>query len=202
MDNYVITIGREYGSGGRIIGENLAKRLGINYYDSQLIELTAQASGFSSSAISHFESKRTSSFLYNAYMSTKATTLSDEIFMAQAKVIENLGNTESCVIVSHCGDYILRNNDRTFKIFIYAPLEERIERSRSQYADSSTNFESFVKKQDKKRADYYNYFTPNIWGERKNYHAMINSTIGIEATVDILETMIKKYLEDKKNGII
>ncbi|MGN1319423.1 MAG: AAA family ATPase, partial [Lachnospirales bacterium] len=108
--SYIITIGREYGSGGRIIGESLAHQLGINYYDDKLIELTAQESGLSTEAVSRFESQRTSSFLYNAYMSTKATTLSDDIFLAQSRVIEELGRKESCVIVSHCADYVLRNN--------------------------------------------------------------------------------------------
>jgi hypothetical protein len=192
MSNYVITIGREYGSGGRIIGENLAHQLGIGYYDDKLIELTAKESGFDPEAISKFESKRTSSFLYSTYMSSRATTLSDDIFLAQSKAIEKLSQKESCVIVSHCADYILRNNPNVFKIFIYAPLEERVERSRSQYVDNATNFESFVKKQDKKRADYYNYFTPNKWGDRKNYHLMLNSTIGIESCVNLLKSMTEK----------
>lgn len=196
--NYVITIGREYGSGGRIIGESLAHQLGINYYDDKIIQLTANESGYDPVAISHFESKRTSSFLYSAYMSTKATTLSDDIFLAQSKAIQKLGDNESCVIVSHCADYILRNHPNIFKVFIYAPLEQRVERSRSQYADQATNFESFVKKQDKKRADYYNYFTPNKWGGRTNYDLMLNSSIGIENCVNILKSMVTKLYEGDK----
>ncbi|MGN1317779.1 MAG: AAA family ATPase, partial [Lachnospirales bacterium] len=85
-----------------------------------------------------------------------------------------------------------RNNKNVFRVFIYAPLEERVERSRSQYEDKATNFESFVKKMDKKRSDYYNYFTPNKWGNRENYDLMLNSTIGIEHCVNIMKAMVLK----------
>ena len=192
MNNFIITIGREYGAGGRIIGESLANQLGINYYDDQLIELTAQESGFDKAAVAKHDSKRTSSFLYNTYMSAMATTLSDEIYIAQTKVIENLAKNESCVIVSHCADYILRENKNIFRVFLYAPIENRIERSKSQYNDSANNYESLIKKQDKKRADYYNYFTPNKWGDRKNYDVMLNTSMGIENCVNILKSMIEK----------
>lgn len=90
MENVIITIGREYGAGGRLVGESLAEQLGISYYDDRLIELTAQESGFAPETVAHCESKRTSSFLYNAYMSTKISALSDDIYLAQTKVIENL----------------------------------------------------------------------------------------------------------------
>lgn len=191
MENFVITIGREYGAGGRLIGESLANQLGINYYDDKLIELTAQESGFAPEAVAHCESKRTSSFLYNAYMSTKTTTLTDDIYLAQTKVIEKLAQNESCVIVSHCADYILREHKNLFRVFLYAPVENRIERSRSQYKDEVSNFESYIKKQDKKRADYYNYFTPNKWGDRKNYDIMLNTSYGIEGCVKLLKAIIE-----------
>lgn len=87
---------------------------------------------------------------------------------------------------------MLREHKNLFRVFLYAPVENRIERSRSQYKDEVNNFESFIKKQDKKRADYYNYFTPNKWGDRKNYDIMLNTSLGIEMCVNILKTTIER----------
>lgn len=188
--NFVITIGREYGSGGRVIGQAVADRLGIKFYDDEIIELIAKESGLSIEAISKLDGTKTSSFLYNAFMSTQSVPLNDEIFFAQSKVIKDIASKESCVIVSRCADYILREYKNLFNIFIYAPMEARMERTKSLYHDIADNYESYVKKMDKKRADYYNYFTPNRWGDRSNYHMMIDSSIGIENTVNMLSAMV------------
>lgn len=191
MDNkFVITIGREYGSGGRVIGQAVAERLGIKFYDDEIIELISKESGLSIEAISKLDGTKTSSFLYNAFMSTQSIPLNDEIFLAQSRVIKELAAKESCVIVSRCADYVLRDYKNLFNIFIYAPMEARIERTKSLYHDIANNYESYVKKMDKKRADYYNYFTPNKWGERCNYHMMIDSSVGIENTVNMLAAMV------------
>ena len=196
--NYVITIGRQYGAGGRLIGEKLAKELGINYYDDKLIELTAKESGFSMEAVASSEYQKTSSFLYSAYMAAKATALNDDIFLAQSKVIGKLGENESCVIVSHCADYILRNKKNLLKLFVYAPIENRVERALKEYGDEENNIESFIKKQDKKRADYYNYFTPNKWGDKEHYHLMLDTSLGIDNCVEIIKLALEKLLKENK----
>lgn len=189
-NKFVMTIGREYGSGGRVIGRELAKRLDIKFYDDELIELTAKESGYTKESVARFDSTKTSSFLYNAFMATQSVPLSDEIFIAQSRVIKNLAEKESCIIVSHCADYILKDYKNILNTFIYAPVEARAKRTRELYHDIADNYESYVKKMDKKRADYYNHFTPNRWGDRSNYHIMVDSSIGIDTTVDMLRAMI------------
>lgn len=186
---FVITIGREYGSGGRVIGKAVAERLGVKFYDDEIIQLIAKESGLSVEAVAKLDGTKTSSFLYNVFMSTQSVPLNDEIFLAQSKVIKELADRESCVFVSRCADYVLREYENLFNIFVYAPLKARVERTKSLYRDVADNYESYVKKMDKKRADYYNYFTPNKWGDRSNYHMMIDSSIGIENTVNMLAAM-------------
>lgn len=191
MKKFVVTIGREYGSGGRVIGKAVAEKLGIKFYDDEIIELIAKESGLSIDAISRLDGTKTSSFLYNAFMATQSVPLNDEIFLAQSQVIKDLANKESCVIVSRCADYVLKDFANSFNIFVYAPIDERIERTKSLYHDVVNNYESYVRKMDKKRADYYNYFTPKKWGDRSNYHMMIDSSIGIDNTVNMLVAMMQ-----------
>ena len=109
MKKFVITIGREYGSGGRIIGEKLAKRLGVNFYDKNMIDKIAEESGFTKEAVEALDGKKTSSFLYSLFMSTQPVTLSDTLFKAQTDIIRDLVSRESCVIVGRCADYVLSN---------------------------------------------------------------------------------------------
>lgn len=189
--HYVVTIGREYGSGGRLIGQKLAEELGINYYDKEIINMTAEKSGLTNEVVQKLDGQRTSSFLYSTFMSTQNTPLNDKIFFAQSKVLKELAQKESCVIVGRCGDYILKDAEKCLKVFIYAPMEERIKRVRDEYKEQVNNYESYVKKQDKKRSDYYNYFTPNKWGSRENYHVLIDSSIGIDSTVKMLKGILE-----------
>jgi cytidylate kinase len=183
---FIVTIGREYGSGGRIIGKKLAEALGVNFYDNEVIDMIVSKSGLTNETVKKLDGQRTSSFLYSTFMSTQTAPLSDKIFFAQSKVIKELAEKESFVIVGRCGDYVLKDVENCLNIFIYAPMEDRIKRIQEVYDEKLNNYESYIKKQDKKRADYYNYFTPNKWGDRSNYHLMIDSSIGIDSTVKML----------------
>jgi cytidylate kinase len=183
---FIVTIGREYGSGGRIIGKKLAEALGVNFYDNEVIDMIVSKSGLTNETVKKLDGQRTSSFLYSTFMSTQTAPLSDKIFFAQSKVIKELAEKESFVIVGRCGDYVLKDVENCLNIFIYAPMEDRIKRIQEVYDEKLNNYESYIKKQDKKRSDYYNYFTPNKWGDRSNYHLMIDSSIGIDSTVKML----------------
>lgn len=191
VKHFVITISREYGSGGRLIGQALAERLEIDFYDKEIINMLMEESGFTRETVEEWQEKKTSSFLYNLYMSTQERPLSDQIYLAKTRVVSQLADKSSCVIVGNCGDYILRERDDVLSFFCYAPLEERMERVRTVYGENPENMPNYVKKVDKKRSDYYNHFTMNRFGDYHNFDACMNTSIGLELTTDILENMIR-----------
>ncbi|NCC00098.1 MAG: cytidylate kinase-like family protein [Clostridia bacterium] len=191
MKHFVITISREFGSGGRLIGKALAERMGIDFYDKEMIHMLMEESGFTRETIEEWQEKKTSSFLYNLYMSTQERPLSDQIYLAKTKIVSELAEKSSCVIVGNCGDYILRDRDDVLSFFVYAPLEERMERVLKVYGENKDNNPNYVKKRDKQRSDYYNHFTMNRFGDYHNFDACINTTGGLELATDVLESMIK-----------
>ena len=148
-----------------------------------------EESGFTRETIEEWREKKTSSFLYNLYMSTQERPLSDQIYLAKTKVINDLADKGSCVIVGNCGDYILRDRDNVLSFFIYAPMDERLERVRTVYGENPENSQVFVKKVDKQRSEYYNHFTMNRFGDYKNFDACLNTTIGLDMVTDIIERM-------------
>ena len=192
MDNFVITISREYGSGGRLIGQALAERLGIDFYDKEMIHLLMDESGFTRETIEEWQEKKTSSFLYNLYMSTQERPLSDQIYLAKTKIVNQLADKGSCVIVGNCGDYILRDRDNVLSFFIYATMEERVKRVREVYGENPDNNPNIVKKRDRQRSDYYNHFTMSRFGDYRNFDACLNTTIGLDLTTDIMEEMVRR----------
>ena len=195
MGNYVITISREYGSGGRLIGKQLAERLGIDFYDKEMVHMLMEESGFTRQTIEEWQEKKTSSFLYNLYMSTQERPLSDQIYLAKTKIVNELADKSSCVIVGNCSDYILRDRENVLNFFIYAPIEERIQRVRELYKDENADQPNYVKKRDKQRSDYYNHFTMNRFGDYHNFDACINTSCGLDVAADVLEKMIRGTLE-------
>lgn len=193
MDKYTITIGREYGSGGRLIGRQLAQELGIAFYDRELIVMAAQESGFDEEFVQQMEQKRTISFISNLYLIGYELPVSEQIFLAQSKVIQKVAEESSCVIVGRCADYVLRDKPNCIRIFIHAPMEERIKRVREVYGEDKPNLEDYIRKQDKNRAAYYNYYTQNKWGRAQNYHLCIDSSIGIPASVRIIKELVTEF---------
>jgi len=191
MDYYVITIGREYGSGGGLIGKKLADELGIPFYDKEIISLAAQQSGLAESIIEQNENKKTNSLLYSLYMTNMELPVTDQIFLAQSQVIKDVAKQGPCVIVGRCADYILRDNSRCIRVFIHAPLEERVKRLGERLEWSDKKLEAVVKKEDKNRSSYYNHFTQNRWGQASNYHLCINSSIGVDKAVAAILALVK-----------
>ncbi|WP_297211061.1 AAA family ATPase [uncultured Flavonifractor sp.] len=198
MKHIVITIGREYGSGGRLIAKRLSEKMGITFYDKQLITEVARKTGFSENFIRDTEHQRpTNSFLYDLYTTVATPSVPDQVFIAQAKVIKAAAARESCVIVGRCADYILREEPHVLKVFVNAPLDQRIKRAREEYGVTESNLESYVIRQDKARASYYNYFATGRWGQSREYDLCVNSRIGIDVAVDVIQAAARAILGEE-----
>ncbi len=191
MQNIVITIARQHGSGGRLIGECLAKKAGIAYYDKELISLTAKKTGFATDFVKEVEEKQTSSFLYSIYAAATVPSVYEQARNAQFAVIRELAQEGPCVIVGRAADCILRNHPQLVRVFVHAPLEERIRRATDDYKESMNNPEKELNKKDKSRAAFYNAFSEYPWGDLRNYDLCLSSTIGIEKSADIIWEYVK-----------
>ena len=187
MEQAVITIGRQYGSGGRIVAQKLAQRLGVPCYDKELIQKVAKDTGLSEQYLQELDRKPTNSFFYDLLFSAKDPALSDKVYIAQSQVIQDFADKGSCVILGRCADYVLRKiPERRLSVFICAPMEERIKRAREVYGVENVNMENFIQRQDRQRASYYNYFAMGKWGDGSNYDLCINSRIGLDEAVDVI----------------
>lgn len=198
MKHIIITIGREYGSGGRLIAKQLSEEMGITFYDKQLITEVAKKTGFSENFIRDTEHQRpTNSFLYDLYTTVATPSVPDQVFIAQAKVIKEAAARESCVIVGRCADYILREEPHVLKVFVNAPIDQRIRRAREEYGVTEPNLESYVIRQDKARASYYNYFATGRWGQSREYDLCVNSRIGTNAAVKVIRAAAQAMLDEE-----
>ena len=180
----VITISREYGSGGRAIGERLAKELGVPFYDKELIFMAAKESGLSEEYIKKTEQMKSTSFLYGLYMSAQQLPMNDQIFLVQSKIIRQVGR---------CADYVLRERKDLLSVFIHAPVAFRADRAQKVYEKEAGNMEDFVRKKDKKRAAFYNYFSQNKWGDARHYHLAISSVYGVDFAVEVLKHAAESF---------
>lgn len=196
MKNTTVTISREYGSGGRIIGEKLAKELDFAFYDGELLSLVAKESGYTEDFVRRNDQKKTQSFLYHLYVGSQLLPASDMIFIAQAKAIKDLARKGNCVIVGRCADYVLRGFDNVVNLFIQAPLESRAARVRDEYGEEKENYPAYIRKKDKERVAYYNYFADDAWGRVQTYDLSINSDIGIDAAVKLAAEYIRIKQKD------
>lgn len=196
MGNSIITISREYGSGGREVGEKLAKKLGIPFYDKEIITMLAKESGLSEETIRNWAEKEVSGFFYGINAARGIIPIPDRIFGARRKVLNEIADKGSCVIVGSCGDYILRDRENLRSFFIYAPKEARAKRALEVYKDDLAQYPNLIKRKDEERRDYYNHFTSYKFGDYKNYDACINSEIGIDKVVEIIEFMLKEKEAD------
>ncbi|MBQ6823817.1 MAG: cytidylate kinase-like family protein [Clostridia bacterium] len=194
----IITIARSYGSGGRIIGEKVATLLGIPFYDRALIQITAEKSGFHASVVEHMQHKKPTSLLYTLSGSHMEVPLQDQVFFAQAEVIRELAKEGPCVIVGGCADTVLEDKAKLLKVYIHAPLKERAERTKSVYKEEAKNHLDYVKKMDKKRRAYYDYFSHKTWGKADNYHLSIDSSIGLDMAADLIMRTARQMAEEQE----
>lgn len=182
----IITIARTFGSGGRIIGEKVATLLNIPFYDRKLIQITAEKSGFHAAVVEQMQHKKPASLLYTLSGSAMEVPLQDQVFFAQASVIRELAEEGPCVIVGGCADSVLEEKAKLLKVFIHAPLEERAVRAREVYQAEAKDYKDYVKKMDKKRKAYYDYFAHRTWGKAENYHLCLDSSIGLDLAADLI----------------
>ncbi len=200
--NKIITISRQFGSGGREIGAKLAKKLEIPFYDNELISRAAKESGFAEAAFENAEKKASNSLLYSLAMGMNAygnqdigfthLSLDDQLYLAQSNVIRKVAEEGPCVLVGRCADYVLRDFSDVVNIFIWADIEARKRRAIEQYHLKANKAEEEILRTDRRRANYYNYHASEKWGRAENYHLSLRSDyIGIDSTVDC----ILQYLE-------
>ncbi len=200
---YVITVGREFGSGGHNIAKLIASKLEISYYDKGLLAVAAKESGLCEEFIEKHEEVPVRSFLYSLVMGTGTYTtgnsgnynmpLEQRVFLAQFDAIKKLAETESCVIVGRCADYALEESENVFKIFLTAPKDYRIKATSVKHNITINEATTMVNKADKSRASYYNYYTNKRWGAASSYDLCIDTTLfGEERTADIIVDIAKK----------
>lgn len=204
----IVTIGRQFGSGGRIVGKKLAEQLGIAYYDKELINLASKESGICGEFFEKADEKNSGSllkalamgFTMNSAIFQSDDYLSNEsLFRIQSDVIRKVAAEGSCVLVGRCADYILRDDPDCFRIFISASWQDRIRRA-MEYNRELTEKEAgeFLKKADKSRASYYNYYTDKVWGAAESYDLCVNSSFyGLEQTIAFVQHFIHSGLDRK-----
>ena len=197
----IITIGREYGSGGRQIGQEVASYFGIKCYDKELLEHAANDSGICRELFENHDEKPTNSFLYSLVMDTysfgySSAGLSDmpmnhKVFLAQFDAIKKLAAEGPCVMVGRCADYALADDPNLFSVFIHGSMEARIARVSAKYLKSAKEAREIIQKTDKSRSSYYNYYTNKKWGEANGYSLCLDSSkLGVEGCVKaIVETV-------------
>ncbi len=191
----VITISREFGSGGRTIGKEVAKKLGYEYYDKEIIEKIASESGLSKSFIEENaeHAPGTNIFSY-AFVgrNENGESISDYLWKAQCKVINDIAEKGNCVIVGRCADYILLDRIDCLHVFVHADMEKRIDRIINLYGETNEKPEKRIIKKDKKRKANYKYYTDRTWGMSQNYHITLDSgVIGIDKCVDVICDLAK-----------
>lgn len=197
MDNFVITIARGYGSGGRTIGKMLAERLGVHYYDRELMRLASDESGINEELFVKADEKLKKSLLFRiAKKSYKGEVIlpdsdefvsNDNLFHYQTKVIKELAAQESCVIVGRCADYVLKDAENVIKIFVHAPFDDCVETLKGMSSLSEEEIKKKIISIDTHRADYYKYYTGRDWQNAANYDLCLNSSkLGFEKCVDIV----------------
>jgi cytidylate kinase len=210
--NTIITIGRQFGSGGREIGERLAQHYGIRCYDKELLSRAAKESGFCEEMIQNHDERPTNSFLYNLVMDTYSfgynassfvdMPISHKVFLAQFDTIKKIADEGPCVIVGRCADYALAEYDNVINIFIQSDEESKIKRIKSRFEDVNTDDKArdMMNKKDKQRQSYYNYYSSKKWGRADSYDLCVNSgKLGIEGTVNLIIQFIEDF-EQTKNG--
>lgn len=191
MKNRVITISRQFGSGGRTIGKEVAEKLGIPCYDQELIEKIAEDTGLTAEFVSdHTENTLYGTLIASAFNTYSATATQDYLWDIQVKIINELAEKGPCVIVGRCADYILRDKADCLKVFIFADDDSRADRIINLYGVKEDSPQKRLAKKDKRRAAYYRFYTDIEWGDVKNYHISLNSgEIGIEKCVDIIASL-------------
>jgi len=203
MENVVITIARQYGSGGRTVGEMLANKLGIHFYDKELMKLASDESGINEALFVNADEKVKSTKLFNLAKSayhgelippeSDDFTSSDNLFNYQAKIIRKLAEDgESCVIMGRAADYVLKDYDNVLSVFVHAPKDFCMEQAAKKHSMSEKELERYIAKTDRHRAGYYKYHTGREWTDARNYDLCLDSSkLGFERCVEEIIAYMK-----------
>lgn len=198
----IITIGRQFGSGGRYVGRLLAEKLGIPFYDKELLSEAAKQSGICEEIFEEHDEKPTRSLLFSLVTGMQHHVgtgsfymdmpLNHRIFLAQFDAIRNLAEEGSCVIVGRCADYVLRENPDAVSIFVKADMPSKVDRAVKYYHLERDKAEDRIRKADKQRASYYNYYATATWGDVDNYDLVVDTgVLGVEGAVELISKFIE-----------
>lgn len=190
---YIITISRQYGSGGHYIGKRLAERLGIAFYDNELLAKVSEESGMSKAILENYDEKK-DGFFSGIIPTTYGFDMSmgQKVFLAQFDAIRKIAQEESCVIVGRCADYILKDVPNVLSVFIHAPIESRIKRAIEFYGVDPKKAKDVILRMDKKRRNYYNFYSDKNWSKADSYDLALTSDIGIDECVDAIKTFAER----------
>lgn len=207
MKKKIITIERQYGSGGSIIGKLAADKLGIKCYNRQILEMTAEKCGISPEYLESAEENVPTSFLYSLLLSANparsmedSLPLSDKVFLMESRIINEIAETEeSFVLVGRCGSYVLEEKG-CFSVYIYANPEERVKRAVAEYGIPSNKAESIMKKADKRRETFYNVNTGRLWQDKDSYSLCLNSAVlGDDLCAELIVKAYNEYNAAQKD---
>ena len=209
MDNVVITIARQYGSGGKTIGEMLADRMRVHFYNKELMKLASEDSGISEALFINADEKVKNTRLFkiaqNVYSGelippeSDDFTSTDNLFNYQAKIIRKLAEEESCVIVGRCADFVLKDYDNVLSVFVHAPHDFCMEQAAKKHSMSAKELDKFIQKTDKHRAEYYKYHTGREWTDARNYDLCLDSSkLGFERCVEEIIAYMKVRFPEYK----
>ena len=202
MKNYIVTIAREYGSGGRECGKKLAELTGYKFYDKDLITLAAQKSGMSTDALNSVDEKAASSLLYtlalgssicNSGMGSVNLPINDKLFVVQSQIIKDIANSgEGAIIVGRCADYVLSERDNVVKIYITSDFDTRVNTVMKRHDLTQSQARDLIIKTDKRRSNYYSYYTGEKWGKADKYDVVVSTArIGIDGAAGLIADYIK-----------
>ena len=197
MAKRIITISREFGSGGRTIGRQVAEKLGYKFYDAEIIDRVIEKSGLSREIVEKYDEYAThkSSFLYSIAINSAnasadsyhGTSFASQVHIAQIKVINEIAEEGNCVIIGRGADYILRDRDDVLNVFVYADMKFKCDRVLSLYGETDKKIEDRIKDKDTKRRVFFRSFAMREWGVYQNYHMMLDSgMIGLDRCADMI----------------
>ena len=196
MRRLVVAVSREFGSGGRLLGERIAQELDLRFYDRALIALAARESGFAPEAFEDAEAEAANKFLFSLSMGGGAVRdglfwveppMGDRLFIAQSKVIERLAEEGGCVLVGRCAAYLLRRDPNCLRVFVHGEREDRLRRIVSQYGVPEAGAEDLLNRMDRGRANYYEHYTTSKWGDVHDFDLAVNTTsLGLELAAGLI----------------
>lgn len=201
MKKIIITISREYGSGGRQIGQRVARELGIDFYNRNLIDMVAKESGLAAEYIDKMEEKLSSRFIWGQTLGWRMPggyySNEDKMYITQSNIIRDVAAKGPCVIVGRCADYVLSGREEAMNVFVRADLDSRLQRLVNEYGVDAKRAAATAQNTDKGRANYYRHYTDRDWGDMNNYHLTLDSSLyGIEGAVQLIVDAAKIAFAD------